>query len=345
MRAAVLRVFGQPLAWQEVAAPQIRDRDVLVAVQACGIDGTDLKLMQGFGYEPDLPFVPGHEIAGIVAACGADVRDLGPDTHVIVYNFQTCGTCAMCQASRTQLCLDMGGVMGVRDMHGGMAEYVRVPAAQVVPVPPELAFMDGATCCDAGLTAVHAVNRGEIQAGETVLVIGVGGVGSYVVQLVVRRQAIPIAVELGPRKLAWARTMGAAAAIDGSRPGWEQQLPALGYAAGVDCVLDIVGTRDTMQAGIQALRPGGRMVLVGYTPDDLQVPGRLMAQREIQVLGTRAGNRQELQDAARLLAGGDLRSIVTETFPMAEVNAALARLRSGRVNGRIVLLAPDAANP
>lgn len=340
MLAAVLQEFGQPLAWQEIATPRPAPHEVLVEVRACGIDGTDLKLMDGFGYEPTLPFVPGHEIAGVVAAVGAEVSHPLPGTSVIVYNFETCRTCRMCQANRSQLCLDMGGVMGVLDAHGGMAEYVRVPAAQVVPVSSSLSFVDAATCCDAGLTALHAVNRAALQPGERVLVIGAGGVGSYVVQLVRHRIAHPIAVELGAAKQTWARDMGAEHVLDGTRTAWGESLRALGLEHGVDCVLDIVGARETMQAGLEALRPGGRMVLVGYTPDDLQVPAKTMAQRELQILGTRAGTRQDLQDVASLLDRGELRSIVTRTFPMAEVNAALDLLRSGQNNGRIVLLAP-----
>lgn len=340
MLAAQLQAFGQPLVWGEVAAPPIGATDVLVQVMACGIDGTDLKLMQGFGYEPELPFIPGHEIAGVVAATGARVADLQPGVRVVVYNFETCGACVMCQAQRAQLCLHMGGVMGVKGADGGYAEYVRVPAHQIVPMPPGLSFPDGAACCDAGLTAFHAVERADVQAGERVLVIGVGGVGSFVVQLVRQRDATPVAVERGSEKLAWARAMGAQETIDGSHPGWRAAYPPAD--TGFDCVLDIVGTQATMQAGIQALRPGGRMVLVGYTPDDLRVPGKDLAQREIQVLGTRAGTRQDLQAVARLCADGALRSIVSETYPMAAANEALARLQSGRVQGRVVLLAPGA---
>ncbi len=340
MLAAVLEKFGQSLAWKEIAVPQPAAHEVLIEVRACGTDGTDLKLMDGFGYEPDLPFVPGHEIAGVVAEVGADVSHPLPGTPVIVYNFETCGSCVMCQANRTQLCLDMGGVMGVLDAHGGMAEYVKVPAAQVVPVSSSLSFVDAATCCDAGMTAWHAVNRATLQAGESVLVIGAGGVGSFVVQLVKNRNCHPLAVELGVAKQAWARDMGAEYVLDGTRTSWVDPLRDIGLENGVDCVLDIVGSRETMQAGLEALRPGGRMVLVGYTPDDLQAPAKTMAQRELQVLGTRAGTRQDLQDVANLLAEGELRSIVTRTFPMAEVNEALELLRSGKANGRIVLLSP-----
>ncbi len=341
MYAAVLRTFGQPLVWQEVDLAAPAAREVLVKVEACGIDGTDLKLLDGFGYTPELPFVPGHEIAGIVVRTGAEVRDLRPGTPVIVYNFETCGSCAMCRGHRSQLCLHMGSVMGVLKAHGGMAEYVRVPAPQVIPVDPDLPFVEAATCCDAGLTALHAVHRAAVQAGESVLVIGVGGVGSFVVQLIRHSRAHPIAVELGRAKMAWARAMGAQEVLDGTRMPWHDALRERGLGAGVDCVLDIVGTRATMQAGIAALRPGGRLVLVGYTPDDLQVPGKEMAQKELTLLGTRAGTRQDLQQVARLLAQGSLQSIVSRTFPMAEANAALDVLRSGRVNGRIVLRAPQ----
>ncbi len=340
MLAAQLQAFGQPLVWGEVAAPTLGATDVLVQVMACGIDGTDLKLMQGFGYEPELPFIPGHEIAGVVAATGARVADLQPGVRAVVYNFETCGACVMCQAQRAQLCLRMGGVMGVKGANGGYAEYVRVPAQQIVPMPSGLSFPDGATCCDAGLTAFHAVERAAVQAGERVLVIGVGGVGSFVVQLIRQRDAVPVAVERGSAKVAWARAMGARETIDGTRPEWRAAYPPAD--TGFDCVLDVVGTQATMQAGMQALRPGGRMVLVGYTPDDLRVPGKELAQREIQVLGTRAGARQDLQAVAQLLADGALRSIVSETHPMAAANEALARLQSGRVQGRIVLLAPGA---
>lgn len=340
MHAAVLERFGEPLVWREMPVPEPAPHEVVLAVRACGIDGTDLKLMDGFGYEPELPFVPGHEIAGVVDTVGSDVADLRLGTPAIVYNFETCGVCALCRVGRTQLCLDMGSVMGVLEAHGGMAEYVKVSARQVVPVSSALSWVDAATCCDAGLTAHHAVERAALVDGETVLVVGAGGVGSYAVQLVHRAGARPIVAELGDAKQAWARNMGADAVLDGAARSWTADLQAIGAGDGVDCVLDIVGTRATMQAGLAALRPGGRMVLVGYTPDDLQAAGKNLAQRELQILGTRAGTRRDLEAAAGLLADGSLRSIVTRTFPMEDVNSALALLRSGQANGRIVLLAP-----
>ena len=139
MLAAQLQAFGQPLVWGEVAAPPIGATDVLVQVMACGIDGTDLKLMQGFGYEPELPFIPGHEIAGVVAATGARVADLQPGVRVVVYNFETCGACVMCQAQRAQLCLHMGGVMGVKGADGAWVVSRAALYSQASPRISELA--------------------------------------------------------------------------------------------------------------------------------------------------------------------------------------------------------------
>lgn len=343
MQAAVLWQIGQPLGWRDMPVPAPERGELLVEVHACGIDGTDLKLVDGFGYEPELPFVPGHEIAGRVAAHGPGVSEPALDSPVVVYNFETCGACIMCRSHRNQLCLNMGSVMGVLGADGGMAEYVRVKADQAVPIAPDLAFVDGAVCCDAGMTAWHAVERARIRAGETVLIIGVGGVGSFAVQLVRRLGACPIAVELGPAKRAWARALGAEHALEGAETAWSEALRGLGLDHGVDCVLDIVGTRGTMRAGLDALRPGGRFVLVGYTADDLSQAARTLAQRELAILGTRAGTRQDLQRVSALMAQGELQSIVTETYPMREVNAALEALRTGQINGRIALLSPHGA--
>ena len=340
MKAAVLEEFGQPLVWRDMPDPEPGPNEVVVAVRACGIDGTDLKLMEGFGYEPELPFVPGHEVAGEVTALGSDVYGLDLGDPAIIYNFEVCGECSLCRAGRTQLCLDMGGVLGVLKTHGGMAEQVKVSASQVVPISNSVPWVDAATCCDAGLTAHHAVERARLQPGETVLVVGCGGVGSFVVQLVRRAQARPLVAELSEAKQAWARSLGADAVLDGSALSWHRSLEEIGLQTGVDCVLDIVGTSATIQAGLDALRPGGRLVLVGYTPDDLTAPGKTLAQREIQILGTRAGTTRDLQSAAGLLADGTLKSIVTRTVPMEQANEALSQLRSGQVNGRIVLLAP-----
>ena len=200
MKAALLRQFGEGLTIADVPVPQPGSSEALVKVRACGIDGTDLKLLDGFGYSPDLPFIMGHEIAGEVAAVGADVSDFAPGDRVAVYNFITCGACFYCRTFRDQLCLNMNGIIGVLDAPGGYAEYVCLPAQQLIRLPAGVSYADGATCCDAGMTALHAIDRADVRIGDTVLVIGIGGVGSIVTQLLAASGVDVIAVDIDAGK-------------------------------------------------------------------------------------------------------------------------------------------------
>ena len=336
MKAAILQSIGEPLAIQDVPQPQPAAGEVLVQVRACGIDGTDLKLLDGFGYVPQLPFIMGHEIAGEVAAVGADVDDFAPGDRVAVYNFVTCNSCVYCRSFRDQLCLDMRGIVGVLDVPGGYAEYVCLPAQQLIPLPDEVSFADGATCCDAGMTALHAVDRAAAKIGEAVLVIGIGGVGSIVTQLLAASGVKVIAVDIDASKEEWALQQGAAFFLSAADDELAPQVHQLSGGIGVDRVIDVVGLEGTMVAGFAALRRGGRMVVVGYTPEHMPLSGKELAQQEKEVIGTRAGRRNDLGRCLQLVAAGSLRSIVRRQYALDQVNEALTKLRAGAI-GRLVL--------
>ena len=336
MRAAVLRKIGERLSIEEMPTPRPGSCDVLLRVRACGIDGTDLKLLDGFGYVPDLPFVMGHEIAGEVVECGADVSEFAPGDRVVVYNFVTCGSCVYCRRFRDQLCLDMRGIVGILDLPGGYADYVCLPAQQLIRLPDGVSFEDGATCCDAGMTALRAVDRADVSIGDRVLVIGVGGVGSVVTQILAASGVEVIAVDTDDAKESWARAQGAASFLPLAADDLVAEALRRSAGLGVDRVIDVVGLEDTMRAGFAALRRGGRMVIVGYTPEALPLPGKELAQNEKEVLGTRAGRRDDLRRCLALFGAGKLRSIVRATYPLQRVNEALETLRGG-VIGRIVL--------
>ena len=336
MKAALLRAFGERLSIEEAPTPQPAPGEALVRVRACGIDGTDLKLLDGFGYAPELPFIMGHEIAGEVAAVGADVTDFAPGDRVAVYNFVTCNRCVYCRSYRDQLCLDMGGVVGVLDMPGGYAEFVCLPAQQLIRLPANVDYVDGATCCDAGLTATHAVDRAQVTIGDKVLVIGIGGVGSLATQLLAASGVEVIAVDSDAAKEKWARRQGASHFYCDAGDALVSQVRGLSEGIGVDRVIDVVGLASTMSAGFASLRRGGRMVVIGYTPERFPLSGLELAQNEKEVIGTRAGRRQDLSRCLKLYESGALRSIVRSTYPLDQVNEALAQLRLG-VTGRIVM--------
>ncbi|MCH2126045.1 MAG: zinc-binding dehydrogenase [Pirellulaceae bacterium] len=337
MKAAVLREFGKPLTIEDVETPVPGPDDVLIKVHACGIDGTDLKLLDGFGYHPELPFIMGHEPAGVVHAVGSAVTDFQVGDRVVTYNFFVCGKCTVCRSNREQLCPHMTGVLGVKGKAGGYAEYLNVPARQVLPVPASLNFNDAAVLCDAGITAFHAVDRSRACLGETSLIFGVGGVGSFAVQYAKLAGTRVIAVDQSAEKCARAKTLGADEVINGSEQNVTEMARELTNGSGVDCVIDIVGREATISAGINSLANGGRIVIVGYTPDEYHLSGKQLAQNELELIGTRCGRKRDLLQAAQLAANGSTQSIVTDTYPIAEVNEALAKLREGNVLGRCVL--------
>ncbi|MCH2117235.1 MAG: zinc-binding dehydrogenase [Pirellulales bacterium] len=337
MKAAVLKEFGQPLAIEEVPQPTPAVGEVRIKVMACGIDGTDLKLVEGFGYRPELPLILGHETAGVIDAVGHGVAHLEIGQPVITYNFVIPPENPWYQSPREQLCPDVTRVIGVKEIAGGYAEYCTVPAQQIVPLPEGINWPDAAVLVDAGITAYHAVDRSRLKLGESVLVTGVGGVGSFVVQLARKLGARVMAVDRGKAKVKRALQLGAHVAFDADQTDVVEAVRSETAGRGVDCVLDIVGLRETLSAGIDTLAVGGRLVIVGYTPDEYPVSGKRMAQNELEIIGTRCGPRSDLHKIASLMADGSLQSIVTDRRPLEEANEALDQLRRGDVLGRLVL--------
>ena len=335
MKAAILKAFGTPLSIEEVDDPHPGPDDAVLRVRVCGIDGTDLKLLDGFGYTPELPFIMGHEAAGVVETVGDRVTAFKPGDRVIPYNFLIPPESSWYQTEREQLSPDMQGIVGVKNRSGGYAERLLLPARQLVRIPDGIAWHDAAVHGDAGLTAYHAIRRSRLTLGETALLIGVGGVGSFAIQFARLAGARVIAAERTRTKLDWALHLGATEVVESDHVA--RAVRDLTDGRGVDCVVDIVGTEQTMAAAIDAVSPGGRIVIVGYTPDSLALSGKRLAQNELEVIGSRAGSRRELSAALSLTAAGLVRSIVTDRAPLESVNEALAKLRRSEVVGRLVL--------
>lgn len=337
MQAMVLRAFGRPLELREIPTPEPGPDDALIRVMACGIDGTDLKLLDGYGYRPDLPFVMGHEPAGLVTVVGERVVGFRPGDRVITYNFLFCGHCYQCRTCREQICPNMAGVVGVRGCPGGYAEYLKVPARQLVHMPEGISWSNAAICCDAGITSFHAVQRARVRIGEVVLVVGSGGIGLMVMQFAKLTGARVIAVVRSDARAERARQVGANEVVNSRREVVTRAIADLTGGLGVDCVIDCVGNSETMAYSFDSLRNGGRLSIVGYTPEEYPLNGRRLAQDEIEIIGTRCGRLQDLIDTVRLVAECKIQSIVEERYPLREANEALAYLREGKSLGRVVL--------
>src|SRR5438876_6709310 len=210
MKAMVLHEKGGTLGHEEVPQPQTGPGEELVRVRACGAGLTVVHIKQGRLGNMVLPRIIGHEIAGEVVEVGEGVTTVHRGDKVIVYFYLTCGYCRWCGSGREDLCANFRGFVGVH-IDGGFAEYVRLPARNLVHIPPELDYTEAAIVADAVSTPLHALReRVQLRPPETVMVIGAGGgVGIHAVQMAKVLGARVIGVDVSDEKLALVRSMGA----------------------------------------------------------------------------------------------------------------------------------------
>lgn len=340
MRAMVLRAFGGPLELMELAdPPSPGPGQVVVRVRACGVCYTDLKILHGrlpSAILPSLPHILGHEPAGEVVAVGEGVSGVAPGDRVAVYFYLPCGRCRFCRTGEETLC-ERVRQFGF-NLPGGMAQYMVVPDTHVARLADHVPFEQGAIIADAVATPVHGLrNRAGLRMGETVLVVGSGGLGLHAIQAARLGGARVLAVDRVPEKLELARQAGADEVFLTSRPHLEQALREAS-GGGVDLAVDFVGRPESLRLAVGALRRGGRLLMVGYLPDtELAVPTGEVVLRQLTILGVRAAPLQSFRETVQLVNEGRLRPMVTDRFDLEQANEALRRLEQGSLLGRAVL--------
>ncbi len=331
MRAAVFREAGTPLTVEEIPTPEPGPGEALVRVAGCGMCHTDLHYLD-HGVKPFKapPLVLGHEIAGTVAATGAGVTTRRAGDRVLIPSVYGCGRCQFCRRGRENLCVDM--VMLGNNIDGGYAEYVAVPASELIPVPASLPLEQASVVADALSTPFHAVrNRARVRVGETVVVVGCGGVGLNVVQCAVAAGGRVIALDLNDARLAVARQLGAFQSINpGAVERVDRKVREL-TDGGAEVVFEAIGNPKTMELGFSLLRKGGRMCVIGYSHEPVTLSAARLMYYELEVMGSLGCGAGEYRDILALVAAGRLTldPIVSGTLPLADINAGFDRLRRG----------------
>ena len=337
MRAAVLEQFGSPLVVKEVEIPSIGPHEVLVRVRNCGVCGTDLKIKAGRWGPAPLPMIMGHEAAGEVVEVGPEVLDFRSGDPVVVNFYVTCGRCRHCRQGRDTLCQESR--QHGFNIDGGFAEYMKTRAANLCKVPDQLPLEQACTLACAVSTAYHAVTgRANIQPGTAVAIVGVGGVGLHTLQMARLAGAWTVAVDVNEERLALAKKLGADAVVIAGEPGFHEELRRLTDGEGVDVVIEFVASRETLDSSYRSLRRGGRLVLVGYDPNQPMTLWPHEAVRgELEVVGSRAASTRELAETLDLVVQGRVLPIVDQLLPLEEVERAYELLSQGKVLGRAVL--------
>lgn len=313
--------------------------EVLVQTEACGVGLTVLNCIRGdLGDDPaDLPRVPGHELVGTVAATGDGVDTRLQGRRVMAYFYLSCGRCRPCLAGDESMCAHLDGYVGVhRD--GGYGERVALPALNALPLPDGIDPVSATAIPDAIATPVHVAGRAAIRPGERVAVTAAaGGVGVHMVQVARAWGATVAGLEASAGKLAYLESELGVAAVD-SGDFSRATLPA-GWERGPDVIVDLLGTRDSLEWSLRALAPGGRLVVLTTFRDQSAalVPRDLVLQQQT-VLASRYAGRAELVRAADLVASGRVRPIVSRSAGPAEVDDLHEALRRGELLGRGALV-------
>jgi propanol-preferring alcohol dehydrogenase len=326
MNAVRLLAIGQPLQRQDVPAPPLGERDVLLRVRAAGICHSDVHYRAGKSPVSPLPLTLGHEVAGVVEAVGPGVTRLRPGDRACLHYLISCGDCYYCSAGHEQFC-PAGKMLG-HHRDGGYAELVAVPERNAVRLPEEIRFEQGATLMCASATALHALRKARLKAGETVAVFGVGGLGMSAIQLARAFGALDVyAVDINPKKLALAEKHRAVP-VSAAEMDPVAEVRRLTAGRGVDVALELIGLPQTMRQAVQSLAVLGRAVIAGISDRPLVLDSyRELLGREAEVIGSNDHLLQELPLLLELARRGalDLTDVVTRTVPLEAraINAAL----------------------
>ena len=343
MRAMAVTDYAKPLQLIDLPEPELKPGYVLLRVLTCGVCFSDYKTSKGlmpYSSTLPLPHVPGHEICGQVVEAGPETGWKVGD-RVVAYHYWPCGRCAFCLKGLENLCVSLVGWAGFTH-HGGFEEYLAVPADRLLRVPDGLASEDAAPATCASGTAYRAVvTKGRVEAGETVVVIGSGGVGLQAVQFAQLAGAHTLAVDIDARKLDAARQFDVAGVALGNEEAqeWVEQFTE---GVGADVIINTVGRADAFDLAAQMVRRAGRIVGVGYTAGKhAQFEMASMVLNEIEILGVRYALRYEMARILGLFAEGKIKAVVDEVLPLEEANEAFRRLEKSEVVGRTVLRVGD----
>ncbi|MFP5233015.1 MAG: zinc-binding alcohol dehydrogenase family protein [Acidobacteriota bacterium] len=323
MKAIILAGPGRAQL-AEMPKPSAAPGEALLKVRRVGLCGSDLNSFRGRNPMISFPRVPGHEIAATVEAIHGEHPRLRVGMNVTLSPYTSCGRCASCRRGRQNAC-EYNQTLGVQ-RDGALTEYIAVPLERLFPAwrdeldPGSRELNLEELCLVEPLTVgAHAVARGRVAAGETVAVVGCGGVGLGAIAAAAFRGAVTVAVDVDDDKLAIARKAGAAHAVHSGREALSQVLRDLTGGQGPDVIIEAVGMPETFRAAVEEVAYTGRVVYIGYAKEPVSYETRLFVQKELDVLGTRNAQPEDFLQVIAMLETG--------RFPVREVISRTVRLQ------------------
>ncbi|MGW7403236.1 alcohol dehydrogenase catalytic domain-containing protein [Streptomyces sp. NPDC054833] len=332
LRAAQVTVPGGTPELVEVAPREAGPGSVRITIEACGVCHSDLLISSGMLPGTTFPVTPGHEIAGRIDAVGEGVAGWHTGDRVAVgWYGGSCGYCDACRDGDAVLCPRLS-VPGVA-YPGGYADSIVVPAVALAAIPDQLTAVEAAPLACAGVTVFNALRNTAARPGDVVAILGLGGLGHLGVQFAQKMGFDTVAIARGQEKRDLAHKLGAAHYIDSTAGEVSQALEALG---GAKVVLATVTNADAMSATIDGLGRRGELVMVGVSPDRLDVTPLQLLNNSRRIYAHASGAAVDIQDTLRFAAQTGVRAWVEEV-PLEDTAAAVAKMTEGRARFRMVL--------
>lgn len=338
MKAVVFHEFGgvEKLRYEDFPDPEPGAGEVLVKVKACALNHLDIWQRQGLP-GVTLPHISGSDVAGIVEECGAGVSGIKRGQEVIISPGISCMKCVKCLNGDDNQCNEYN-ILGYRN-NGGYAEYVVVPAVNVLPKPEALSFEESASVPLVFLTAWHMlVSRGGIQPGDKVLVhAGGSGVGIAAIQIAKLFGAYVITTVGSDEKIERAKSLGADEVINYKRQDFEQEVKRITNKQGVDIIVEHIGP-DVWEKSIRVLAKNGRLVTCGATSGPAaNIDLRYVFSRHLSILGSYMGRKNELLEVLKFIESGKLKPVVHKVFELRDAQQAQQEMLDRKNFGKIVL--------
>ena len=332
MKCIAVTQANAPLVLSERETPKPGPGQIRIRVEACGVCHSDAFVISGGFPGLSLPRIPGHEIAGRVDALGAGVHAWEKGDRVGVgWHGGHCWKCTACKRGDFLNCAEEK-ITGISH-DGGYAEYVVVPWESAARIPEELGAEDAGPLMCAGVTTYNALRNAGARPGDTVAVLGLGGLGHLALQYAHRMGFRTIGLSRGADKAQLAKKLGAHHYIDTSAEDAASALQALG---GADVILATAPSAKAIEATLRGLKPRGKLLVVGATGENLAIPGFDLLSGKA-VAGWPSGSAIDSEDTMKFSALFGVRAQI-EKFPLADAGKAFARVMENKVRFRAVLI-------
>ena len=337
MKALILKGPNEPFIFEDVPDPIPQNGEAVAKILACG-SGLTIQHVKAGRTKVNFPIIIGHEITAEIIELRGDCGELKVGMPVTAYFYLTCGHCKWCKINRETLCDNFKGYIG-RQINGGYAEYISLPAKNFIPIPLSIKYKENpietGIISDAIATPLKVIKKARIGITDKVGVIGAGGgLGIHMLRMLNLYNVKTIAIETKQIKEKSCRDSGASEFINPNSNSKKEVIEDFTNNCGLDVVIDFVSSKSSLETGTELLGNGGRLVTLGGSGEFFNIDSGNMLLKEIEVIGSRYCSKQEVIDSLNLVSRGLISPLVTEKVSPDQANDLHERIEKGNIIGR-----------